>query len=290
MSQPPDLLLITWNRREYVEKTVANLLADNADFRLYCWDNASSDGAADIVASLKDPRIVRKHFSKENVKQRTPWLWFINEAAQGDLVGKLDDDILLPHGWTERVAPLLRANAKYGVLACWIFMPEDWDESLASHKIVELAGERVYRNPWIGGTSFLIRKKLAQAYVISKKDYGHGLPLNQCLMSRHGLINGFPLPLMFAHHMDDPRSPHCRMHGSGMDEQAALTARLRNFNSLEEYAQWIANDARWQLTCSLEAQHRLLCPNFMERMQTTVSRGFSKLVRTMGSLLHPEKA
>ena len=55
--EPVDLLLITWNRREYVEKTLANLLADPADFRLYCWDNASEDGTADLIAELDDPRV-----------------------------------------------------------------------------------------------------------------------------------------------------------------------------------------------------------------------------------------
>jgi glycosyltransferase involved in cell wall biosynthesis len=60
MSQPVDLLLITWNRREYVEKTLSNLLADPSDFRLYCWDNASEDGTADLIASINDPRACRQ--------------------------------------------------------------------------------------------------------------------------------------------------------------------------------------------------------------------------------------
>ncbi len=36
---------------------LANLLADPSDFRLYCWDNASEDGAADLIAKLDDPRV-----------------------------------------------------------------------------------------------------------------------------------------------------------------------------------------------------------------------------------------
>ena len=55
--EPVDLLLITWNRREYVEKTLENLLADPSDFQLYCWGNGSEDGTADLIASIDDPRV-----------------------------------------------------------------------------------------------------------------------------------------------------------------------------------------------------------------------------------------
>ncbi|MEQ9022138.1 MAG: glycosyltransferase, partial [Pseudomonadales bacterium] len=127
-------LLITWNRRDYVEKTLSNLLVDPSDFRLYCWDNASQDGTADLIASINDPRVVKRHFNKENVNQYEPCIWFF-ETATSDVIGKVDDDILLPAGWTERIAPMIRQEPKFGMLGCWIFMPEDWNESLAQKNI-----------------------------------------------------------------------------------------------------------------------------------------------------------
>jgi GT2 family glycosyltransferase len=139
MNAPVDLLLISWNRRHYLEKTLVSLLTDPADFRLYCWDNASEDGAADLIASANDPRIIQKHFSKQNVQQRTPCLWFF-EKSTSDLVSKVDDDILLPHGSIETIASLLRRDPRFGMLGCWTFIPQDWDEQLASHKIMHLAG------------------------------------------------------------------------------------------------------------------------------------------------------
>jgi hypothetical protein len=59
------------------------------------------------------------------------------------------------------------------------------------------------------------------------------------------MVSGFPLPMSFAHNLDDPRSPHCRMNRpGGWDQFAAYTARVRKFSGPEEYAAWIAKDAR----------------------------------------------
>jgi len=242
-TKPVDLLLITWNRREYLEKTIDNLLADPTDFRLYCWDNASEDGTQDIIASLNDPRIVKKHFSKENIKQRAPTLWFFEEA-KSDVVGKIDDDILLPHGWTDVIAPLIRDNNQFGRLSCWNYMEDDWDEELAANKIIDVNGTKIFQNMWVGGTSFLSRLDHLTPF-IQPENMGYGFPIDQYSMTKAGLINGYPLPMLFAHHMDDPRSKHCLMNKTGVvGEQGSVTARYFGFKDPDEYGRWIADDAK----------------------------------------------
>lgn len=243
MPDPVDLLLITWNRRRYAEKTIANLLADPADFRLYCWDNASEDGTADLIASLDDPRIVVKHFSKKNLKQRVPCLWFF-EMAESDVIGKVDDDILLPHGWIERIAPMVRAEPRFGMVWCWVFMEDDWDEELAQQRSMSIGGRRVLPIVGAPGCGWLARKE----HILKHATYGgYGLPVDRVAMTLNGLVHGCALPVLFAHHMDDPRSPH--YVGGGLNRpDASLTAKSLRFASEAAYAEWIANDARRKLT------------------------------------------
>ena len=279
MSQPVDLLLITRNRRGYIEKTLPHLFKSASDFRLHCWDNGSKDGTADLIASLDDPRVVKRHFSKENLNHRVPSLWFL-ERAESDVVGKIDDDILLPDGWIERIAPMVRSEPRFGMLGCWIYMPEDWDETIAEHKIIEVGGERIFRNAWIAGQSFLARRETLREHVIPAELYSYGLPIDQHLMNTNGLIIGYPLPLLFGHNMDDPRSPHCLMNRpGGMGEAAALTARRRGFKTAAAYEEWIAADAA-----------KLLCDPIEEQLSMISNRSLfgeiSKRIATMRDLFH----
>ena len=251
MSEPVDLLLITWNRRKYVEKMLPTLLDTPSDFRLYCWDNASQDGTADIIRSIDDSRVVKKHFHHENVGQYDPCLWFY-EVGTSDVVGKIDDDILLPPGWIERFAPMIRKEPRFGMIGCWICMPEDWDESIAEKNIIELSGERIFRSISKAGHSFLARKEYLIRYHV---DGGGGLPVNRQAMSLDGLVNGFPLPLLYAHNMDDPRSPLNANTKSGkLQSNSALTARKQGFKTAEAYAEWIAADARFRQIVPFEQQ------------------------------------
>lgn len=240
MSQPVDLLLITWNRREYVEKMLPTLLNDPSDFHLYCWDNGSKDGTADIIRDLCDIRVKEKHFHPENVGQTQPCQWFF-EKATSDVIGKVDDDILLPTGWINRIAPMIRKEPKFGMLGCWIFMPEDWNESLAQKNIIEISDELIFRTTSIAGQSFLARKEYLIRY---QKLDSPGLPVNRLQMCFDGLIHGYPIPLLYAHNMDDPRSSmNTKTQGDSLQEHSAFTARRIGFQSPKDYTKWIMEDA-----------------------------------------------
>jgi glycosyltransferase involved in cell wall biosynthesis len=250
---PPDLVLITWNRRAYLEKTLANLLADPADFRLYCWDNGSRDGVAELIRDLDDPRVADRHLNPENVGQREPFAWFL-ARARGDVCGKIDDDILLPHGWTDRIAPLVRRSPRLGMLGCWIFMPEDWVPELARHNVREIDGVTLFVATELAGHSFLARRELLNEYWSVERP---GIPVDRIRMTLDGYVSGNPVPLLFAHNMDDPRSEHCQMGQPGHPSEAyALTFRRLGCETLEEYAEWIASDARERQAIPYERQVR----------------------------------
>jgi hypothetical protein len=256
MTEPVDLLLLTWNRRQYVEKTLARLCEDPSDFHLHCWDNGSTDGAADVIASCDDPRIVQKHFSPENVMQGPPMRWIVDNA-RSDVIGKIDDDTLVPPRWTESIAPLVRQHPKAGMIGCWTFWPEDFEENRADaqKKVVRLGEHQILQDFSIGGTAFLVRKELAARYFVSRTN-GKWIPLGRFDMSVDGLISGWYFPLLWAEHMDDPRSEHNLMKQDGAgDEYKGLTVRTFG-RTPEEYLEWIRQDAKTKLRTPVQEQIR----------------------------------
>lgn len=270
----PSILMLSWNRREYFERTIAHLLADPSDFRLYLWDNGSTDGVADIVRKLDDPRIAARFHSGENVGQARPWRWFLDQA-RGDIAGKIDDDIIGEPGWMARFAAMLADEPRFGTLGAWVYQPEEWNPAVAEHKIRAVGGHRIFENPWVPGGIFLGRKAVLARF--SSRDPAlWGVPLDQAALCRAGFINGYPLPISFAHHLDDPRSPHCRMtRPGGWDEFAAYSARMRGFTGPGDYARWIAADARMILETPVA--------ELMRRSRPTLRARLGKLLRSAGA-------
>lgn len=281
MGEPVDLLLITHGRRAYVEKALPRVLEDPADFRIYWWDNASSDGTIDFVRSLRDERLVESRLSPENQRQAAPLHWFL-DRCRSEVVGKIDDDVLLPIGWTRRFRRMILDDERFGMLACWNFMPEDWDEAAAAHNVVRLGGHRIFRMLTVGGCSFLARADLLRRFRVEGRK---ALPLDRVAMSLAGFVSGCPLPLAFAHHMDDPRSPECRMRTPGAVEgDASFTMRRLGFDSLERYAEWIAADARHYQVTPFSRQLRQAR---LRRDRSLVGRLKYRLLTGLGALSAP---
>ncbi len=273
----PSILMVSWNRREYFERTVRHLLADPSDFRVHFWDNGSEDGVRDVVMNLRDDRIVDRHLNPTNVGQFQPWHWFVNRCTTG-VGGKLDDDILGETGWMTRFAEMLVAEPALGLLGGWVYLPEEWDEGIGAHKIRDVGLYRIFQNVWVAGCIFLGRIDTLRQFSVHDPDR-LGVPIDHAAITRAGLISGYPLPMSFAHNLDDPRSPYCRMNRpGGWDQFAAYTARMRNFTGPEEYGAWIAADAREVLETSIAAQ---LAPGAPPTIAARVKRRIRRLAGLM---------
>jgi hypothetical protein len=247
--------LITWNRAAYLEKTLPRLLNDQDDIRVYWWDNGSVDGAIDVVESCRDSRLVDRYLSPENVLQAVPTRWFL-ERSRSDVIGKVDDDTLVPAGWTRQISQLVRAHDSIGMIGCWTFWLEDFDRNRdsAMRKVIPVGEHQVLRDLMIGGTGFLMRRSVALNYLVNRPD-GQTFPVDRAKMTIDGLISGWYFPLLWAEHMDDPRSGHCLMNRpGGMNTQAALTARDRKFTCPAQYLDWIRSDADQKLRRSVRRQ------------------------------------
>lgn len=241
----PALLLISWNRRDYVQKTIVRLFNNSEDFQLFWWDNGSSDGVEVLCRETTDPRLVARHLHQSNIGQTDPVRWFLDRTS-AKLGGKIDDDILLPDGWLGELAAAF-AGQNIGMIGGWPFPKEDWIIPELNTN-VEVVGEtKVLRCTAIQGHSFLAYTETLRKYF--SPPHSHGLPIDRQKMTVDGLISGHVVPPVFCHNMDDPRSPHCLHTKDSIDPTTgALTARKMGFRSVNEFVAFLKADARARQT------------------------------------------
>jgi hypothetical protein len=176
---------------------------------VWVWQNGDDVETLEVVKSMRQhPRLHEFYHSHENKKLREPtnWLWSL---AKGAYLSKVDDDCIVPHGWIDTLRRAHEDVAEFGIISCWHFREEDYDEKVARHKIKTYAGgHRVMVNCWTGGSGYLMKRQCLEVQgtltqTQSFTDYGIEL-------AKKGWINGWYFPFLYQDHMDDPRSVHCR--------------------------------------------------------------------------------
>lgn len=211
-----DLVFITYNRLEFTKLSLASILADpTEEFSLTIWDNASTDGTVEYLKQeVSDPRISDVIFSKENIGQM-PAVNKIWGKSKADLLGKLDNDCIMPPGWTRTLAQAHKDIPELGVVACWHYLPEDFDYERAKHKIQTFGRHKIFRHPWTGGTGLLIKRDTFERFGPipwqSTTKYWTKIALA-------GYINGYYFPLICLDHMDDLFSKYSRFNSMSFDE------------------------------------------------------------------------
>ena len=97
------VIVTAYNEEAFVEKSVRSVLAQTfTDFELLAIDDGSKDGTADILKSIRDPRLRVIHQTNRGISEsRNRGI----EAARGDIVAFLDgDDLWLPSRLARDVA------------------------------------------------------------------------------------------------------------------------------------------------------------------------------------------
>jgi len=237
-----DILFLCYNRLAYTKLTLPALLADpSEEFSLIIWDNGSSDGTREYLASIDDPRVTRKVFARENVYLHGA-INDIVDKSSADLIGIVLNDILVTPGWTRPLAQAHSDVPEFGIIGSWHFQPEDFDYELAKHKIAKFEKHQILRHPWTGVAAGLVKLK-------TMKEFG---PLNShrtsyywIRMALKGYINGYYYPLIYADHLDDPRSPHSAIKTEeDFQREASLTIRsMSSINSMDDWVNWLHQDA-----------------------------------------------
>ncbi len=245
MDQNIDILMITYNRAEYTKLSLKRLL-DTCDesMRVWVWHNGTDERTLEVVASFRDhPRLFKFHHSVENRKLREPtnWLW---SESKGDFVGKVDDDCLVPYHWAHKLRQALVDEQKFGVISCWHFFKEDFVSELANKKIKEYAcGHRLMRNCSVGGSGYLMKRACVNKMGLLRPKQSF---TDYCVkLAAKGWINGWYYPFLYQEHMDDPRAEHTLLKtDEDFQRYMPLTAKNFGVTSLEQWLQYLRNDAR----------------------------------------------
>ena len=232
------IVLVTFNRLDYLKKTIARLLEDPMEeFDLYLWDNASADGTAGYIKdAVKDSRIVEVVLSKENVGQSGA-MNYVWSKTKAELVGKLDNDCLVTPGWTRIFAQAHQDIEMLGTVACWNFPLEDFDENLAAKKICEFNGHTIFRHPATCGSGFIIKKRTFLEFGPWPEGASTATTGYFYKMALAGYINGWYYPLVFQEHMDDPGSKYSRFHNMSFEEAYgnSFGYKFTQIKDMEEY-------------------------------------------------------
>ncbi|MBI3456137.1 MAG: glycosyltransferase family 2 protein [Candidatus Rokubacteria bacterium] len=107
----------TYNRVSYLAQALATLRAQTyLDFELLVVDNGSTDGTAELVGSISDPRL-RYHRNPTNLGSRGNWNRCL-ELARGEFVAICHDDDVYDPDFLRRGVEVLMAHPEVAFVHC----------------------------------------------------------------------------------------------------------------------------------------------------------------------------
>ncbi|WKZ33960.1 MAG: glycosyltransferase [Thermodesulfobacteriota bacterium] len=239
------VLMITHNRPDYTKLSLSRLtetLPSHA--KAVVWDNASSEENLRVLRGFEEhPAIEKIIYNKTNDRLRGPTNWFWRNHADADLLGKIDDDCLMPARWVEKLEKAHRDIPDAGIIGCWRFLPEDFNVSKATRKIHSFGPHMILRNCWIEGSGYLMKRKLVEEIgtLRPKETF-----TTWCLRAAaRGYVIGWYYPFLYQEHMDDPRAEHS---GIKTDEDLRrllpLSARQYGVRTREEWVKRLKGTAQ----------------------------------------------
>ena len=240
------IIYITFNRLYYTQKTLPALLesSDTASYQIFIVDNGSTDGTVEYLKSLKHPRIEKIIYNKINDGLVKPTKKFWAES-NAELVGKIDNDILVPKNWIDKLIDAHLKIPELGVCGYCHFHKRDFNNNKVKKKVETINDIYLRRQPWIGGNYLIKRDTIIQNpdYRQSRKFLHkrtlYGFNKYQEKLASQGYIHGYiantQKELLLWEHLDDPRHPLYHL-----DEDYL---KIRNM-STQQIIEWYKKDAQ----------------------------------------------
>jgi glycosyltransferase involved in cell wall biosynthesis len=238
------VLMITYNRPDYTEMSLEHLCnTAPKNLKVSIWDNGSDEKTRQVVEKFRGHKCVERVILIErNDKLWGPTNWFWENSLEADLLGKVDDDCLVPENWCEVLEEAHNDIPEVGVLGCWRFLPEDFVPEKSAKKIWTYGNHRILRNCWIEGSGYLMKRKVIERNGVLRTRENFTF---YCLRAAAaGFVNGWYYPFLYQEHMDDPRSVHSGIR-TEEDFQRLMPLSARNFK--------IATREEWLQDCRKQA-------------------------------------
>ena len=158
------ILFLTFNRLSYTRKTLPALLesADTNSCQICIVDNGSTDGTVEYLQKLIHPQIERVIYNRKNEGLVKPTKKFWKDS-KAEFIGKIDNDILVPKGWIEKLVYSHQKIPQLGVVGFCHFQKEDFDKFVVKKKVKNINGIYIRRQPWIGG-NYIIKSHHLKKY------------------------------------------------------------------------------------------------------------------------------
>lgn len=280
MSMRPSIkiLMITHNRAEYTRLSLEYVCRSaDENVKIVIWDNGSNRETREIVRGYEAHKSVERIiFSETNEYLRNPTNWFWKQYQGADLLGKVDDDCLVPEEWCAVLAKAHKDIPEAGMLCCWHFMPEDFDRDLAKRKIYRFGDHQILRNCWVAGSGYLMKNEVIHKLGLLRPNESFS---DYCIRAAaKGFINGWYYPFLLQEHMDDPRAPHTGIRSEeDFRKMIPLSARNRGIRTRNQWIQRLSMSAREIQACSID-------PNDFIGIKPRIMR---KAARMMGRHYYP---
>ena len=130
------IITLTYNNLHYTKKYIESLYKNTKDFELILVDNGSTDGTVDYIKSLPYNNI-KLIINEENLGYAKGNNQGI-AAAEGEYIGFLNNDILLPSNWFDEIEKVFIAEEKAGFVSPIELNPK-----------IQNVNEHNYQNKWL---------------------------------------------------------------------------------------------------------------------------------------------
>lgn len=243
MADSVDILMVVHNRADYLSRTfpiVVGLVRDGA--RLWVWRNGEDTEVGNVIDRYRrEGGIYRYCHSPSNIGLREPLNWLIANSDAA-LVGKIDDDLIIPGYWLKAMKEIHRAAKGLAVVGGWSCPTSDLSVS-ATKRLRVIDGKRILLHSWVAGGNFVA--KAARLRRVGTLGPEETFP-DYCLrVAWDGGKNAWWFPDDEIVHLDDPR--FC-VSGMTSEEnfctRPPLTAVRAGARSLSEWIDVLKRAAR----------------------------------------------